>query len=556
MKEKDFPTAIALSDNSFAMRAHEKYSDMYLRYVSNYCDRIDFEKCAGKPSLLLESAVNLAKHNFRDRLYSDSSFMPSFIPGVTSGSAIAEKLAKAFDELPYDKDHYVKNGWKCDVQIYESGQLYLFPTKVPGLFVKSGYYGHDVEVVFLDATKIEKNKKLHRVIDMHSNLPDKDKFNNKGKKYEFTGHTKIVDGHVLNEIRARFPFHNLIDIRAGQLGGWIESEKNLSQKGDAWITQDSCIYGNAVVSGNAFIYNDSVIKDNAVIKGGNFEKCLVCDNAVIDKVDAEQTTFKDSAKVSCHEVNNSVVSGNAQLLGDNTEVNDSTITDNVIVKDSSIYKCKISGDYKIENQDFFGRNLTSNVSKDCAVAIEISDKSKIMKDIFTNDKINTFNTTDAVHWQNELIYHTSDKYAGVATKALVNEAEKIVKEAKNDVSRALGLIDKLPYDKDHFVENGWKLSGKIYGDDQTDYDVGVQRFELYPTKIPGMFVRNFEALEVNYKNLDIVFVDATKLEKSAKLRTVIDIRDNLPDKNIVKTKSLKPKANKKSKNKENVNDER
>ena len=71
-----------------------------------------------------------------------------------------------------------------------------------------------------------------------------------------------------------------------------------------------------------------------------------------------------------------------------------------------------------------------------------------------------------------------------------------------------------------------------------------------------MFVRNFEALEVNYKNLDIVFVDATKLEKSAKLRAVIDTRDNLPNKNVTKTKSLKPKANRQKKNKENINDER
>lgn len=129
--------------------------------------------------------------------------------------------------------------------------------------------------------------------------------------------------------------------------------------------------------------------------------------------------------------------------------------------------------------------------------------------------------------------------------------------AGSSVAKELAKVfDKLPYDKDHFVKNGWKLDGKIYGDDQTDYDVGVQHFELYPTKIPGMFVRNFEALEVNYKNLDIVFVDATKLEKNVKLRAVIDTRDNLPDKNVTKTKSLKPKANRQEKNKENINDQR
>ena len=43
-------------------------------------------------------------------------------------------------------------------------------------------------------------------------------------------------------IRALFDFGY---IKAGELGGWIESENNLSQYGDAWVS------GNAEVSGNA-----------------------------------------------------------------------------------------------------------------------------------------------------------------------------------------------------------------------------------------------------------------------------------------------------------------
>lgn len=42
MKEKDFATAIVLSDNSYVMRAHEKYFNMYVRYVPNHRDMIDF----------------------------------------------------------------------------------------------------------------------------------------------------------------------------------------------------------------------------------------------------------------------------------------------------------------------------------------------------------------------------------------------------------------------------------------------------------------------------------------------------------------------------------
>lgn len=41
-----------------------------------------------------------------------------------------------------------------------------------------------------------------------------------GPKYEFTSETKNYDGHILHRIRR---------LSDDQLGGWIESEDNLSQ---------------------------------------------------------------------------------------------------------------------------------------------------------------------------------------------------------------------------------------------------------------------------------------------------------------------------------------
>ena len=46
-------------------------------------------------------------------------------------------------------------------------------------------------------------------------------------KYEFTGETKIVFGVTLKRIRSLVAIAS-IGIAAGTLGGWIESEKNLS----------------------------------------------------------------------------------------------------------------------------------------------------------------------------------------------------------------------------------------------------------------------------------------------------------------------------------------
>lgn len=50
------------------------------------------------------------------------------------------------------------------------------------------------------------------------------------EKYEITSETKVIAGVVLHRIKALKSFGN---IKIGDLGGWIESEINLSQCGNA-----------------------------------------------------------------------------------------------------------------------------------------------------------------------------------------------------------------------------------------------------------------------------------------------------------------------------------
>ena len=62
------------------------------------------------------------------------------------------------------------------------------------------------------------------------------------KKYELTSETKVINGVELHRIKALKSFGN---IKEGNLGGWIESEKNLSQDGDAWVFDNATVRGNA-----------------------------------------------------------------------------------------------------------------------------------------------------------------------------------------------------------------------------------------------------------------------------------------------------------------------
>ena len=48
------------------------------------------------------------------------------------------------------------------------------------------------------------------------------------KKYELTSETKVIDGVELHRIEALKSFRN---IKKGELGGWIESEKTYLKTG-------------------------------------------------------------------------------------------------------------------------------------------------------------------------------------------------------------------------------------------------------------------------------------------------------------------------------------
>ncbi|HEO0559984.1 TPA: hypothetical protein U9M81_001981 [Streptococcus agalactiae] len=76
------------------------------------------------------------------------------------------------------------------------------------------------------------------------------------KKYELLKDDTIeVAGKTLFRIKALISFK---DIRKGEIGGYVEAERNLSQSDNAWVT------GNARVSGNAWVEtsNDYIVFKN------------------------------------------------------------------------------------------------------------------------------------------------------------------------------------------------------------------------------------------------------------------------------------------------------
>ena len=70
------------------------------------------------------------------------------------------------------------------------------------------------------------------------------------KKYILTEETKEVGGHILHRIQAVRDFD---DVQKGDLGGWVESEENLSHDGNCWVFDNGEVSSNARIGVNAYI---------------------------------------------------------------------------------------------------------------------------------------------------------------------------------------------------------------------------------------------------------------------------------------------------------------
>ena len=80
-------------------------------------------------------------------------------------------------------------------------------------------------------------------------------------KYELTAESKVHMGVTLRRVRALKDVRN--GVRVGDLGGWVESEKNLTQDGAAWVSGNAIVSGNARVSGNAIVSGNAGVSGNA-----------------------------------------------------------------------------------------------------------------------------------------------------------------------------------------------------------------------------------------------------------------------------------------------------
>ena len=101
------------------------------------------------------------------------------------------------------------------------------------------------------------------------------------KKYEITdiahpGHPELHRIRALRQVGT--------DVQAGMLGGFVQSEANLSQEQDeAWLYNDSVCRDEARVCESARLYDQAMAQNLALVSGSStmYDNAIACDNAII-----------------------------------------------------------------------------------------------------------------------------------------------------------------------------------------------------------------------------------------------------------------------------------
>lgn len=132
------------------------------------------------------------------------------------------------------------------------------------------------------------------------------------KKYELTDETRVWEGRTLHRIRALIELE--LDtgetVKPGDLGGWVESEQNLAQQSNAWVSDEAIVCDAARCYESAWVGNHAIVSEYASVFGAAWvsQNAQCSGHASI----SDNAWLRENAKA--HEF--VVVAGNVWVRGD------------------------------------------------------------------------------------------------------------------------------------------------------------------------------------------------------------------------------------------------
>ncbi|WP_375656308.1 hypothetical protein [Bartonella sp. MR63HLJHH] len=157
------------------------------------------------------------------------------------------------------------------------------------------------------------------------------------KKFALTNETRVFGNHTLYRIKALKDFS---DVKAGDLGGFIEKEDNLSHDGNCWV------YDEALVFKNGHVYENARVYDNAIVAGYVYDNAHVYGNAVI----SDNSHVYDNAYVYGKAIiyDNAYVYDNARVYENARIANNVHVFENAHIHGIAVIRENVGGSTKIK----------------------------------------------------------------------------------------------------------------------------------------------------------------------------------------------------------------
>ncbi|OQC50200.1 MAG: hypothetical protein BWX57_00354 [Tenericutes bacterium ADurb.Bin024] len=157
------------------------------------------------------------------------------------------------------------------------------------------------------------------------------------KKYEITTEAFTnISGVTVYRIKS---LKNFAGIQKGELGGYIESEDNLSHSGNCWVKDNAMVYSggrveqNALVSGISEVYNNALVTGQAKVDGN----CYIYDNVKVGTDSTKDCTITGGVNVyGGSEVKSGLLTGSALVYNNSIIYDKAQIKDYAIVSNSKV----------------------------------------------------------------------------------------------------------------------------------------------------------------------------------------------------------------------------
>lgn len=214
-------------------------------------------------------------------------------------------------------------------------------------------------------------------------------------KYDLTYNLKKEGTITLYQVRALrdIPLHG---VRKGDLGGYIQSQANLSQSGECWVAKEAVVLDSATIEGDALVTENARVYGNAKVRGTVFvgDTAKVYEDALVEG--ACLVTRKARIHGFTKLAEDVEVWGGADIAGYTNLSGRVHVYGNAILrgKNSITGKCQIKGDARVRNVTLSGSvsvrgnaELVGNPNITLSGSITVTDDAQIKGEPFLYGKI-------------------------------------------------------------------------------------------------------------------------------------------------------------------------